>query len=98
MYASNLESLVFELTEQSDASASDRRDMAKRFDSLRRYGHLPRGREHRATLLTDEHLANAILGLASYRPEWAGYVAILLGNFVPVGGPAASIAGATSLL
>lgn len=97
MYASNLEHLLFDLNESADASRSDRSDMAKRFDSLRRYGRLPRGRENHTALLNDEQIASAILGLASDRPGWAGHVALLLGNLVPVGGPAASPLGATSL-
>ena len=85
MYASNLERLLFDLVEQSDASRSERSDMAKRFDSLRRYGRLSQGRENHAALLTDEQIASAIFGLASDRPGWAGHVAIVLANLVPVG-------------
>lgn len=84
MYASNLELLLFELTETADASRSDRMDMTKRFDSLRRYGRLPRGRENHAALLSDEQIASAILGLASDRPGWSGHVSLLLGKLVPV--------------
>jgi hypothetical protein len=54
MYASNLQHLLFELNESADASRSDRSDMAKRFDSLRRYGRLHRGRENHTALLNDE--------------------------------------------
>lgn len=98
MYASNLERLLFDLVEQSDASRSERSDMAIRFDSLRRYGRLPQGREKHATLLTDEQIASAIFGLASDQPGWAGLVAIMLGNLVPVGGASASISGSETLV
>jgi hypothetical protein len=98
MYASNLEQLLFELTDPADASRSDRQEMATRFDSLRRYGRLPRDRENHAALLSDEQIASAILGLASHRPGWAGHVSLLLGNLVPVGGQAAATFGAGSLL
>jgi hypothetical protein len=98
VYASNLERLLFDLVEQSDASRSEPSDMAKRFDSLRRYGRLPQGRENHAALLTDEQIASAIFGLASNRPGWAGQVAIVLGNLVPVGGRSASISGSETLV
>ena len=98
MYASNLESLLFRLIEQADASRRDRSDIARRFDSLRRYGRLPRGRENHATLLTDEQIASTVLGLASDRPEWAGQVAVVLAKLVPVGGVAAAISGSGTLV
>jgi hypothetical protein len=98
MYASNLESLLFDLLERSDASRRERLDMAARFDSLRRYGRLPQGRANHAALLTDKQIASAILGLASDRPGWAGHIAIVLENLVPVGGKAASISGSETLI
>jgi hypothetical protein len=98
MYASNLERLLFDLVQQSDASRSERSDMAKRFDSLRRYGRLPQGRENHAALLDDEQIASAIFGLASDLPGWAGHVATVLRNLVPVGGASASIWGSETLV
>ena len=97
MYASNLEKLLSELLAQSDVTPSEGSDMAKRFESLRRYGRLPQGRENHATVLTDEQIASAILGLATDHPGWAGHVAIVLGNLVPVGGASASISGSETL-
>ncbi len=90
MYASNLEQLLFELIANSDASRMERRHISQRFDTLRRFGRLPRGRENHSTLLTEEHIASAILGLATDTPEWAGHVSTVLSNLVPVGGLSAS--------
>jgi hypothetical protein len=98
MYASNLEHLLFNLVEQCDASPSERSDLGKRFDSLRRYRRLPQGRENHAALLTDEQIASAIFGLASDHPGWAGHVAILIGNLVPVGGASTSVSGSETLV
>lgn len=98
MFASNLESLLLELVGEADVSRRERSDMAKRFDSLRRYGRLPRGRGNHAAILTHEEIASAIFGLASDRPEWAGHIAIVLGKLVPIGGTAAAISDTTTLI
>ena len=98
MYANNLESLLFELIETADVSRRDRSEMAERFDSLRRYGRLPKGRANRGALLTDEQIASAILGLASERPGWAGHVSLVLAGLIPVGGSAAAALEAATLL
>ncbi|MBL8565367.1 MAG: hypothetical protein JNM89_06595 [Hyphomicrobiaceae bacterium] len=98
MYASNLEQLLFDLTGTADVSPGDRSDMARRFDALRRFGRLPQGRQNHASLLNDEQIAAAILGLASDKPNWAGNASLLLGNLAPVGGPEAAAYRASSLL
>jgi hypothetical protein len=90
MYASNLEELLYELTCEADAARSERADFTARFDSLRGYGRLPRGRANHATPLSDGHIANAILGLATDRPGWTGHVSLLLADLRPVGGRRAS--------
>jgi hypothetical protein len=68
MYASDLEQLLYDLTSDADAARQERAEFAARFDSLRRYGRLPRGRANHATPLGEEPIANAILGLAADRP------------------------------
>lgn len=97
MYASNLEQLLFELIANADASRTERAKVTKRFDTLRSFGRLPRGRANHAALLSDEHIASAILGLATDTPSWAGHVSIVLGNLVPVGGSSASVNDAATL-
>lgn len=70
----------------------------ERFERLRGHDRLPRGRENAGTRLTDEQIANAILGYVPTLPGWAGHVSLCLGALCAVGGPAASIAGTKTLL
>lgn len=97
MYASNLEEALSLLMDKSDASHSDPSEFHARMESLRGYGRLPRGRENHATLLNDEQIADAILGLAAVKPGWAGHVALILRTLKPVGGKLASFDGAENL-
>ena len=70
----------------------------KRFESLRGYGRLPRGRATAGLRLSDEHIANAVLGFVPILPGWAGHVALILGDLRPVGGKTASFLGAETLV
>jgi hypothetical protein len=88
MFAKNAEILLYALLEKSDVSPVIPEDFLERFDSLRRYAKLPRGRERRAQLLTTAEIAAAIFGLVPTNPKWAGHAAIILGNLRPVGGEA----------
>ena len=97
MYASNLEEALYFLMDKSEASHADPSEFRARMESLRGYGRLPRGRENHATLLTDEQIADAILGLAAIKPGWAGHVALVLRTLKPVGGKPASFEGAENL-
>lgn len=90
MYASNLTRFLYESMLQSNVSGLSWPDFEARMDSLRRYGRLPIGRENHATLLTNEHIAHAVLGLASDKPGWAGHASLILSKLQPVGGPDAS--------
>ena len=71
--------------------------MAQRFKSLRSYGLLPRGRDHRGQRLSPQEIANAVLGLTAYGPHWAGHVALILAKLQPVGGEQNSFCGARTL-
>ncbi len=73
-------------------------DTLKRFESLRGYGLLPRGRESAGVRLSDEQIASAVLGFVPILPGWAGHVSLVLGSLCAVGGPAASFRGAATLL
>jgi hypothetical protein len=73
-------------------------DTVKRFESLRGYGLLPRGRESAGVRLSDEQIASAVLGFVPILPGWAGHVSLVLGSLCAVGGPAASFRGAATLL
>lgn len=72
-------------------------DSLKRFESLRAYGLLPRGRANAGQRLTDEQIANAVLGFLPLRAGMAGHVSLVLGGFGPVGGPDVPIGSATTL-
>lgn len=97
MYASNLEHELYVLMRDTDIAGVDRSEFKQRMESLRRYGRLPRGRENHATLLTDEQIADAIFGLTTPNPKWAGQAAFVLRSLRPVGGTGASFYGADSL-
>jgi hypothetical protein len=72
-------------------------DIVQRFSSLRSYGLLPRGRERRAQPLSQQEIANGILGLAADGLLWAGHVALILSKLQPAGGDKASYKGAKTL-
>ena len=97
MFAKDLEYLLAECCGQSDVSRIDPTDIPHRFDSLRGYGRLPRGRENRAKRLTPTEIAAAILGLVPSNPKWAGHAAIILNDLRPVGGLGASFNGPINL-
>ena len=97
IFASNLELILYELCQGADVVACNPPEMRERFDALRAYGRLPRGRELRGVRLTEVQVADAILGLVPLRPKWAGHVATVLGGFRPIGGNEASIEGVASL-
>lgn len=97
MYAKNLEHLLAKCSRQSDVSPIALADIATRFESLRSYGRLPRGRVNRTKHLSSSEIISAILGLATQAPKWAGHAAIILGDLRPVGGSEASFQGASNL-
>jgi hypothetical protein len=97
MFAKNLEITLLALCEKGDASHSLPQEFAARFDALRRYGKLPRGRQKRDQLLTSGEIAAAILSLTPAHPNWAGHAAGILCNLRPVGGADASFFGTSTL-
>ena len=98
MFAKSLEHALTGLLRDSDVSPVDPADMARRFETLRSYGRLPAGREHRATRLSSSQIAQAVLGLAPNNPGWAGHAATVLAGLMPVGGAQAAYRKAGSLL
>lgn len=98
MFAKTLERVLLKLTSGADFSRLDAGDMEERFQSLRDYGTLPRGRERRAERLSSRHIAAAILGLTPARPNWAGHATAVLANLHAVGGSTAGLLGAPTLL
>jgi hypothetical protein len=84
MYASNLQELLCRCCEDSELSPQAFAEFTERFNSLRGYSHLPRGRGHRKQLLTPMQIALAILGLVPTRPAWAGHAVTVLKTLIPV--------------
>lgn len=98
MYASNLQELLFHCSEHSDVSPEAFADFTERFNKLRSYGHLPKGRTKRKQLLTPIQIASAILGLVPIHPAWAGHGATILKSLSPVGGPKDGFHNTASLI
>lgn len=73
MYASNLQELLFHCSQHSDVSPQAFAAFQERFNALRSYGHLPKGRDQSKRLLTPLQIAAAILGLVPMHPAWAGH-------------------------
>lgn len=97
MYAKNLERILASLCRLSDISERDISEYSDRFGSLRGSELLPSGRERREAELSNAHIANAVLGLATLRPGWAALGATVLGDLRPVGGNDASFFSAKNL-
>jgi hypothetical protein len=93
MYARNLLDLLHnQLVEIRDYEGT-----LRRFESLRGYGMLPRGRENAGRRLENEQIANAVLGFVPSLPGWAGHVSLVMGGLLPVGGTNASFCKAADL-
>lgn len=97
MYASNLQELLFHQSEHSDLSPQAFAEFTQRFNALRSYGHLPKGRDKRKQVLSATQIALAILGLVSAQPGWAGHAATILKSLSPAGGPEHSFYDSGSL-
>ncbi|MGR6466494.1 methylamine utilization protein MauJ [Rhizobium sp. PAMB 3182] len=93
MYAKNLSLLLHR--ELSENLSYD--ETLKRFESLRGYGQIPRGRDKAAQRLTNNEIAGAVLGYVPTLSGWAGHVAMIMSDLRPVGGVSASFKEAGSL-
>jgi hypothetical protein len=97
MLARQLAALLTELCHASDVTTDTPLDMDQRFESLRGYGRLPRGRENRGRALTNEQIVAAMLGLVAAQPGWAGHVATIIARLKPVGGKTNAFGGAATI-
>jgi hypothetical protein len=95
--AKQLAGVLTELMRGSDVSPDTPLEMEQRFESLRSYGRLPRGRANRGRPLSNEQIAAAVLGLAALQPNWAGHVATVIAKLKPVGGRTELFGGAATL-
>jgi hypothetical protein len=97
MLAKQLSHILTELISGSDVKTDTPVAMDQRFESLRGFGRLPRGRENRSRALTNEQIIAALLGLVATQPSWAGHVATIIAKLKPVGGQTDAFGGATTL-
>ena len=97
MFAKTLEGVLASVLADADLSRADNGEISARFDSLRSYGQLPRGRGNRARRLTPSEISAAIFGLVPSKAFEAGLGAKILGDLRPVGGVAASFYAAPTL-
>lgn len=97
MLAKQLSHILTELCQGSDVGTDSYAAMDHRFESLRGYGKLPRGRENRGRALTNEQIIATLLGLVATQPSWAGHVATVIAKLKPVGGQTDAFGGATTL-
>lgn len=97
MLAQQLVRVLLELSSACDVTTDDLPAMQQRFEELRAYNRLPRGRENRGSALTDQQIVAAVLGLVAIRPNWAGHVATVIARLKPVGGPIDAFGAATDL-
>jgi hypothetical protein len=97
MLASNLSHILLSLCSGSDVSSESYAEINERFESLRGYSKLPRGRANRASPLTNEQIINALLGLVASKPSWAGHVVCVIANLKPVGGANEAFGNAKNL-
>jgi hypothetical protein len=94
MYAKNLSLLLH--SQLSEECSYDK--TLKRFETLRGYNQLPRGREKAEQRLSNEEIARAILGFVPSLSGWAGHVALCMSNLRPVGGVDASFQNTSTLI
>lgn len=97
MLAKQLSHILTEIFSGSDVEADTLVAMDQRFETLRGFGKLPRGRENRSRALTNEQIIAALLGLVATQPSWAGHVATIIAKLKPVGGQTDAFGGATTL-
>lgn len=97
MLAQQLVRVLLDLSSACDVTTDDSPAMQQRFEALRAYNRLPRGRENRGRALTDQQIVAAVLGLVAIRPSWAGHVATVIARLKPIGGPIDAFGAASDL-
>ncbi|CAN7337058.1 methylamine utilization protein MauJ [Rhizobium sp. LjRoot258] len=93
MYAKNLAHFLHEALVRPDPLS----DTLKRFEHLRGFGLLPRGRENAGVRLDDKQIASAVLGFAPIGLGFAGLASLSLGGLCSVGGAVAGFRNCRTL-
>jgi hypothetical protein len=86
MIAKRLETILADEAGKTGLSQRSPADMVQRFQSLRGHGLLPKGRGKHAQHLSLAEIVNAILSIATEKPEFAGLASKVLNDLRPVGG------------
>tara|TARA_R110000824_G_scaffold50726_1_gene141446 strand:- start:746 stop:2191 length:1446 start_codon:yes stop_codon:yes gene_type:complete len=96
MIAKQLETVLSSEAAKTEFSHRAHADMVQRFQSVREFGLLPRGRGKNAQHLTYKEAAAGILSLVADKPGWGGHAAKILLGLKPVGGVDVSYKGAAT--
>ncbi|MCG8510110.1 MAG: hypothetical protein MI741_12855, partial [Rhodospirillales bacterium] len=90
MIAKQLESILADKAAKTDFSHRSPSDLVQRFQSLRGFGLLPKGRGKNAQQLSSSEVVAGILSLVTETPGKAGIASKVLKGLRPVGGVEAS--------
>lgn len=90
MIARRLETLIERKISKFGISNQPWGHVAQRFESLRAYGLLPKGRVRNSQNLTHEQIVSGILSIVAPQVGFAGHTALILKALKPVGGSNAS--------
>jgi hypothetical protein len=90
MIAKRLEAILANEAEDTDISQRSPADMVQRFQCLREYGLLPKGRGKNAQPLSLAEIVAGTLSIVTVKPGFSGHAAIILTDLRPVGGIEAS--------
>lgn len=90
MYATRLESLLADEAAKTDVGQRSPTDIVQRFESLRGYGLLPKGRGKNAKHLSSAEIVAAVLSISTVKPGYSGLAVTILKSLHPVGGIDAS--------
>jgi hypothetical protein len=90
MIAKRLETILADEARKTDLSQRSPADIVQRFQSLREYGLLPKGRRKNAQHLSLAEVGNGILSIATVKSGFAGLASKVLNDLRPVGGIDAS--------
>lgn len=90
MIAKRLEAILADEMSKTDFSHLSSADMVQRFQALRGYGLLPKGRGKNAQHLSLAETASGILSVSTERPGYSGLASKVLRGLRPVGGAKAS--------
>ena len=96
MIAKQLENILRNEASKTGISERSSAEMVQRFQSLRGFGFLPKGRGKSAQQLSVTQVVSGILSIVTVKPGYSGLVTKILMKLRPVGGESASFNQATT--